>query len=253
MRRRGLALLATVAALAGPSAAFASTADPVAGYTPYDVGISGGEPSIGFDPAANAAIYGAGTSSRRLTWDGADPAVMTSTNVKPQTSVTTLDAITFTDQATHRTFVSQLDGACSLTSFSDDAGATWTPSQGCGPGTLLDHQSFVSGPYAAPLTGGTPAYPDAVYYCAQNGFSGTCARSDDGGLTFGSAVPADNTPANSVGDPYGGACSALHGHLRVAPDGTVYLPLKGCGGQATAGNLTNTEYWGGTPSVSVSE
>jgi len=44
----------------------------------------------------------------------------------------------------------------------------------------------------------------------------------------------------------------LHGHLRVGSEGTVYLPLKGCGGTATAGNLTNTEFFGGHPSVSVS-
>ena len=102
------------------------------------------------------------------------------------------------------------------------------------------------------MAGVKPVYPNAVYYCAQNGFSGACARSDDGGLTFGSAVPAYNTPANYVGDPYGGACSALHGHLRVGLDGTVYLPLKGCGGQPTAENLTNTEFWGGHPALSVS-
>ncbi len=50
----------------------------------------------------------------------------------------------------------------------------------------------------------------------------------------------------------GGACSALHGHVRVGPDGTAYLPLKGCGGQFTTNNGTNTEYYGGQPALSVS-
>jgi hypothetical protein len=238
------AVLAPVATAATPATAT---------YTAYDVGISGGEPTLGFDPVANAAVYGSGTASRRLSWSDADPAVMSNVSVKPQTSATSLDPITWTDRDTHRTFVSQLVGVCSLTSFSDDAGATWTPSQGCGPDTLVDHQTIGGGPYAAPLTGLNKVYPNAVYYCAQNGFSGTCARSDDGGLTFGPGTPAYNTPANSVGDPYGGACSAIHGHLRVGPDGTVYLPNKGCGGTPTVQNLTNSEFFGGSPALSVSK
>jgi hypothetical protein len=72
-------------------------------------------------------------------------------------------------------------------------------------------------------------------------------------VTFAPAVPVANTPANLVGDPLGGACSALHGHVRVAPDGTAYLPLKGCGGVPTTNNLTNSEFFGGRPSLTVSE
>jgi hypothetical protein len=40
--------------------------------------------------------------------------------------------------------------------------------------------------------------------------------------------------------------------MKVGPDGTAYLALKGCGGQPTVENLTNTEYWGGQPSLSIS-
>lgn len=50
----------------------------------------------------------------------------------------------------------------------------------------------------------------------------------------------------------GTSCSALHGHVRVASHGTVYLPIKGCGGTPTAGNLTITEFFGGHAPVSVS-
>jgi hypothetical protein len=251
VRRRRLAHVAALVALTGPTAAIAGPAEETA-YQAYDVGMSGGEPTLGFDPTANAAVFGSGTASRRLTWDASEPAVMTNVSVKPSTSATSLDPITWTDRETHRTFVSQLVGVCSLTSFSDNAGASWTPSQGCGPDTLVDHQTIGGGPYAVPLKGGTPLYPNAVYYCAQNGFGGTCARSDDGGLTFGPGVPAYNTPANKVGDPYGGACSAIHGHLRVGPDGAVYLPNKGCGGTPTVQNLTNSEFFGGSPALSVS-
>ena len=244
----------------GEAAAARTKAPPPDTYTAYRTTADGGEPSIGYDTARHAAVYGAGTDDKRLTWnDSTVPATMTVAPAKAGTSVTTLDAITYTDQHTNRTFVSQLAAACSLFSFSDDAGATYTPGQGCGVGTVLDHQTVGGGPFhAGAALQATGSYPDAVYYCAQDSYNGGCATSTTGGLTFGPVVPAYNTPANDAADPdptiaaEGGACSALHGHLRVGPDGTVYLPLKGCGGTPTAGNLTNTEFFGGHPSVSVS-
>jgi len=230
-------------------------------YTAYATTANGGEPSIGFDTARNAAVYGARTANKRLVWnDSVVPATMSVTDAKATTSVTSLDAITVTDQHTNRTFVSQLAAACSLFSYSDNAGATWTPGQGCGVGTVLDHQSVGGGPFhTGVLTQAVTSYPDAVYYCAQDSYNGGCATSVDGGVTFGTVVPAYNSPANATTEPdpviraEGGACSALHGHLRVGPDGTVYLPVKGCGGTPTVGNLTNTEFFGGHPSVSVSK
>ena len=253
MRRSALpVLLAGSIALLAPFAAASHAAAPsTATYTAYPVGTKGGEPSIGYDPKADAAIYGAGTKNVRMTWDARDR--LTTKAASAPTSLTSLDAITFTDQVAHRTFVSQLVGACSLSSYSDDAGATWNTSEGCGPDVLLDHQTFGGGPYrteSIPVT--ATAYGRAVYYCAQNSYSGSCARSDDGGATFLPGVPAYNTPANAVGDPYGGACSAIHGHIRVGPDGFVYLPNKGCGGTPTSGNLTNSEFFGGTPALAVS-
>jgi hypothetical protein len=249
---------AAVAALCAPlvvGTSSAASGGSSYSYTAYDLKMSGGEPSIGYDRRADAAVFGAGTKNRRLTWnDAKKPAAIKIVDASAPTSVKTLDAITFTDQVTNRTFVSQLVGACSLTSFSDDAGKTYTPSQGCGPGVLLDHQTFGGGPYpeGKPVGAGATGYPDAVYYCAQNSYSGACARSDNGGLTFGAGVPAYNTPAN--GSPDGGACSAIHGHIRVSRhDGTVYLPNKGCGGTPTASNLTNSEFFGGAPALAVSE
>jgi len=260
-RRRGMVVAVAGAALLGlPSVAGASRA-PLNTYTAYATTANGGEPSIGFDTARNAAVYGARTANKRLVWDDSVvPAMMSVADAKATTSVTSLDAITVTDQHTNRTFVSQLAAACSLFSYSDNAGAAWTPGEGCGAGTVLDHQSVGGGPFhAGALTQAVASYPDAVYYCAQDSYNGGCATSVDGGVTFGTAVPAYNTPANAAGEPdpvikaEGGACSALHGHLRVGPDGTAYLPIKGCGGTPTAGNLTNTEFFGGHPSVSVSK
>src|SRR6185436_13930001 len=64
-------------------------------------------------------------------------------------------------------------------------------------------------------------YPNAVYYCSQDAAVIFCARSDDGGLTFGPGIPAYNLTQ----------CTNLHGHVKVAPDGTVYLPNRSCGNQ----------------------
>jgi hypothetical protein len=247
----GLATLALV-----PAHADGGTAPA---YDVYKVGFNGGEPSIGYDNVHDAAIFGAGLSMEKLTWDDSvDPPAFTNTSVpKPPSDVTTLDAITSVDPATGRLFNSQLAGLCSLMSYSDDDGASWTQSQGCGENTLLDHQSVGAGPFHAPLDA-NPVAPLAVYYCAQNGFNGACAVSLDGGRTFGPGRYAYNTPANAVNDrsqtivAEGGACSALHGHVKVGPDGTAYLPVKGCGGSASIENGTNTEFVGGRPAMSVS-
>src|SRR4029077_12923303 len=58
------------------------------------------------------------------------------------------------------------------------------------------------------------------------GSTAFCSRSDDGGLNFGKSIPVYQDTVN--------ACTAaIHGHVKVAPDGTVYLPNQACsGGQA---------------------
>jgi hypothetical protein len=247
------ALAASLAALApslGAGAANAAADHTTPQYKTYDLGYRGGEPNIGFDPSRNAVFYAAGTHVKRLSWS--DKGDIVNTDVTPSFSPTTLDTILVTDQHTGRTFASYLALACSIMAYTDDGGETWQQSEGCGPGAAVDHQTVGVGPLHAPVPA-VGGYDGAVYYCAQDAFNGQCATSFDGGRTFGPAVPVANTPSNLIGDPYGGACSALHGHLRVGPDGTAYLPLKGCGGVPTTNNLTNSEFFGGRPSLSVSE
>ncbi len=268
LARRAALVMSLGVAVAAPISAFATghtTAAPAA-FKAYQVLsggnaiATGGEPSIGYDTKRDAIVYGADQHETQMVFK--DSSRGTSVSQKdvsaPTASVTTLDAITFTDKYTGRTFDSQLLGGCSAMSYTDNAGASWTPTSGCGPVVFLDHQSVGGGPFHAPLPAGA-AYQDAVYYCAQNGFNASCAMSLDGGLTFGPGQYISNTPANDVGDTdpqraaEGGGCSGLHGHIRVGPDGTVYVPLKGCGGTPTANNLTNSEYFGGAPAVSVSK
>lgn len=209
---------------------------------PNNWGENYGEPSIGVNPNTGAALFtgrrylNVGGKTLKLTFDDSTtpPTPIWSDVTGPNSLATSLDPIGYTDRTTGRTFVSQLHGACSVTELTDDDGATWIPSQGCGIGTVFDHQTMGGGPFAPPLTGGVAGvYPNAVYYCAQANFEASCAVSLDGGLTFGAGVPVYTTE-----------CGGLHGHLKVAPDGTVYLPNKGCApNQAVVVSEDNGTTW----------
>jgi ATP-dependent protease HslVU peptidase subunit len=142
-----------------------------------------------------------------------------------------LDPILFTDHETGRTFESQLTGADSATCYTDDDGTTWSPSTGGGIPSGVDHQTIGGGAFSASGVGALPTstYKNAVYYCSQDIATAFCAVSRDGGTTFGAGVPT-----YSLLD-----CGGLHGHVKVAPDGTAYLPNKGCGDSAAM--VTSTD------------
>jgi len=193
-----------------------------------------GEPSIGNNWKSGATLYQSSLSTYRVAFDDStSPAKATwtdasanATNGCPQGSTVSLDPILFTDHQTGRTFESQLSGVDSLTCYTDDDGATWSPSTGGGIPSGVDHQSIGGGPFAAGGIGALPTstYKHAVYYCSQDIAAAFCAASRDGGTTFGAGVPT-----YSLLD-----CGGLHGHIKVAPDGTAYLPNKGCGADQAA-------------------
>ena len=159
------------------------------------------------------------------------------------------DPILFTDHLTGRTFVCQEVGLTpggSTIEFTDDDGETMHPSQGGAPSGGLDHQTIGGGPFHAPAPPTTvtpkvppdPAatpYPHAVYYASQDVGSATSQLSLDGGFSY----PVQ-TPMYTSTD-----CEGLHGHLKVAEDGTAYLPNKACG--------LAPRVLGGNPAVLVSE
>ncbi len=189
-------------------------------------------------------MYQAGLSTFKATFDDSvSPATATWKDVSataangcPLGSTTSLDPILFTDHATGRTFESQLSGVDSLTCWTDDDGATWFPSEGGGIPSGADHQTVGGGPYSASGIGALPtsSYPNAVYYCSQDIATAFCALSRDGGTTFGAGVPT-----YSLLD-----CGGLHGHVKVAPDGTAYLPNKSCGAdQAVVVSHDNGSTW----------
>lgn len=203
---------------------------------PSNLGQRAGEPTIGNNWATGRSMFIASLQTLRVTFDDTvSPATATWENKSaPNTSITSFDPILFTDSGTNRTFVSQLlPDKTSLMAFTDNDGDSWTPSQGSGINSGVDHQTVGGGPYAknpdGTLKGGAiqrsgldgKIYPNAVYYASQDIGLAEIARSDDGGLTFGVAFPMYDLTQ----------CGGLHGHIKVAPDGTVYVPNKNCGGQ----------------------
>jgi hypothetical protein len=207
---------------------------------PPAMGNSSGEPTIGVNWDSGNAMFIASLETLRVKWDDtASPAPATWEDVSATSeSLASTDPILFTDSVTgpnrtNRTFVSQLLGKASAMSFTDDDGATWTPSQGSGINSGVDHQTIGGGPYAknvdGTLKGGAiqrpgpngKIYPNAIYYASQDVGLAEIARSDDGGFTFGPAIPMWTLVQ----------CDGLHGHIKVAPDGTVYVPNKSCGGK----------------------
>lgn len=223
---------------------------PAAG--PATLGIDAAEPSIGVNWLSEGILPGAGDDKNggrsmyiallqtlRITFDDScisSPGALWEDVSFVTTSAQTFDPILYTDRMTGRTLVSQLEfpagSAATASAYTENDGESWVQSTGAGPGSGVDHQSIGGGgPFHAPLINLT--YPNAVYYCAQLP-TATCALSLDGGMTYGPAVPVDPN----------GECGGLHGHIKVGPDGTAYLPNKGCGnGQGVIVSEDNGITW----------
>ena len=206
-------------------------------------GRGAGEPSIGVDWQSTSNSVGGVTNFQSdletlfVNWDESCspniPKATWSDRRAPTSQFIDSDPIGFTDRQTGRVFAAELtllSPTCKV-SFTDSDGlatmtnpAGWTPSQGSGLASAVDHETIGGGPYHAPLNLNppSPVYPHAVYYCSQDIAAAFCSRSDDGGLNFGPSIAMYNLTA----------CGGLHGHVKVAPDGTVYVPNRGCGADA---------------------
>ncbi|MEP6809493.1 MAG: hypothetical protein ABI992_04565, partial [Chthoniobacterales bacterium] len=234
---------------------------------PPGFGEDAGEPSVGvnwlsenvvragsgqtFSNSLNAVLPNGGTETYyggfltemlRITFDDCSSPAIAFWEKKPLTLAATPralgDPILFTDHGypgqvgPGRTFVSQEEAqAGSTTDVSDNDGDTFMPSQGAGAPAGVDHQTVGAGPYHAPVPP-TATYPAtgpkrAVYYSSQSVSDARTSRSDDGGITFLPAVPMYTTAD----------CGGLHGHIKVAPDGTVYVPNNACGGTDPIGHV----------------
>ena len=207
-------------------------------HSPTGVGDNSGEPSIGANWKSGNIMTNAVLDTLRVSVNTAtSPATLNWKLVNsPITSTTSLDPILFTDHDTGRTFVSQLLGTTSLAAFTDDDGATYTISQGGGFASGVDHQSVGGGPFkectplqaqlnpgpCALLTARGPltSYPHAIYYASQDIGAALMALSQNGGMTFEAAKPMYSIAQ----------CGGLHGHIKVGPDGDVFVPNKNCSG-----------------------
>ena len=208
------------------------------------MGRGGGEPSIGVNWKSTSNSVGGMTNFQSdletdfISWnESGSPTIPKATWLNrraPTSLMIDSDPIGFTDRQTGRVFAGELTllspDTCK-TSYSDDDGVTWVPSQGSGLASAVDHETIGGGIYHAPIPSGvSPVYPNAVYYCSQEGEPASgppafCSRSDDGGLTFGPSIMIEGV----------NTCSGLHGHVKVSPaDGTVYVPFRQCGGNQTA-------------------
>jgi hypothetical protein len=186
-----------------------------------------GEPTIAFNKKGDAFIPAAEIALRNTvdvlrtqdngkTWKNVSP------NLGGQnTHATTLDPYVWNDERTGRIYTIDLTVACSILSWTDDAGKSWTTNPlACGV-PVNDHQTLFGG--APAIDRPAQPYESVLYYCWNNVASSYCSKSIDGGLTF----TATGSPAyEGAGDE--GFCGGLHGHGVVGPDGTVFLPREYC-------------------------
>src|SRR5438477_1472019 len=216
---------------------------------------SAGEFNIGFNPHSGRIM----TMNLGPVWRITPPELLSPAkpecceglweDVSNPTTNTGLDPILWTDQKTGRTFVSNSTaGANAVYGYSDNDGDLWIEGGVSPPNGGADHETIGSGPYPALLSGlGTPANQgEAVYYCSQDVVGpASCQRSDTLGASYGPGVMAYNGQGSS--GPGGTDCGGLHGHLHVAPDGTVWLPVNQCRGKqggaiSTDAGTTWTEF-----------
>ncbi|PYK29408.1 MAG: hypothetical protein DME57_10380 [Verrucomicrobia bacterium] len=255
---QGLSITGTISLVPFPAVAPADPGTPPTysnHISPAALGNSAGEPSIGIDWNPNVAslkhdkvntggvaFFTAGTRQLRVSFDDAfspPAALWQDMNAPTQTG---LDPIGFVDHLTGRIFGMQLAAGDSNASMSDSDGNLWTNFVAGGAPAGPDHETFGGGPYnnsSTPPPPAHPLYPNAIYYCSQNIAGGAeCSRSDNGAVSFGPGVDIFNPV-----ECYGG----IHGHVKVGPDGTVYVPNSSCsagtGSQGVAVSLDNGLTW----------
>jgi len=219
-----------------PAATFDNYQPPVnipGTTTPYPRRNSAAEPSIGINWNTDNVMTMSRLVAHRTTFDDStsppNPVENTGHIWFPRNMPavrTGLDPIGFTDTVTGRSLFGELSGSFTNGVISDDDLSTVVnmPTQGITAGGAIDHQSIGGGPPNPSIVGRQPItdYPHMVYYASQNIGYATAATSLDGGLTYLSPASTMYTLAQ---------CSGIHGHIRVAADGTVYVPNKGCAGK----------------------
>ncbi len=197
------------------------------GVTVEYLGRGAGEPSVGANWVTGVVNFQSDLQTEFITFNDAcnlgSSKAAWSDRRAPNSQFIDSDPIGFTDHTSgtaNRVFAGSLTLLSPDTvkiAHSDDDGVTWIPDQSGGIGSAVDHETIGGGPYHSPLI--NPVYPHAVYYASQDIAAALVSRSDDGGLTYGPSVQMYTV----------NTCNGLHGHIKVAPDGTVYVPNRACG------------------------
>lgn len=240
---------------ANPSSfTYAATPLPTSGVTPpnfanypapgtFQYAHGPNETSIGVNAKTGNVLFQMTGDTARVRWDDTtSPPTAIWDDVSLHANSIGFDTIMHTDRETGRTMVTQLLLPVSSMAFTDDDGDHWTFGQPPSSAPSFDHETVGSGPWALPVPP-TATYPHAFYYCAQAGVTAQCARSDNGGLTWGAPVPFNiGGGANRV---LGADCdAAIHGHVVVGSDGAVYLPDRSCfGTQGLYASFDNGLTW----------
>ena len=199
----------------------------------YRSGFQAGEPTLGVTKDGTIfyqALDGPPTVLR--TEDGKHWKDVSPTLGERRLHPTTLDPYLWVDYETGRVFTYDFMFGCSLLSFTDDKGESWTFTPlNC---SLQDHQNLFAGP---PVLSPTVGYPHVVYACSNQAgvtiyeVAAACIKSLDGGVTWAPtgefAYVTDMQPENDLG--IAGYCHGAVGHGAVGPDGTVYVPKGFCG------------------------
>ncbi|HEX2058875.1 MAG TPA: hypothetical protein VHI71_10970, partial [Actinomycetota bacterium] len=160
----------------------------------FRTGVGAGEPTLGVTKGGTIffqALAGGpqvlATDDGGKKWRDVSPK-LGSMDRHPQT----LDPFLYVDPWTDRVYTFDFFFGCSLLSFTDDGGETWTTSLGgCG---LQDHQNLFTAP---PVLSPTTVYPNVVYACSTQAgatiysVATQCEKSLDGGVTF---VPTGSPP-----------------------------------------------------------
>ncbi len=195
----------------------------------YNTGYNAVEPTLGLTKGGDVFYTAAGTRNEvvRSSDGGKSWKVVSPQLAGRNRHAISLDPYLWVDERTGRVFTIDLTVACSLMSFSDDRGKSWTTNPlACGR-PINDHQTLFGGP---PVSTNPSGYPNLLYYCWNDVATSSCGRSDDGGITFrptGSPAfhPGDGTEGQGTEESH---CGGLHGHGVVGPDGTMYLPKEHC-------------------------
>jgi hypothetical protein len=206
---------------------FVNSAAPASDGSTFFNSDNAGEPSIGVNWNSGAAMYMAGTDTYKVTFDNTQtpPAVTWADRTSPY-SIVNLDPILATDHTSGLTLAGGDDGPCAVMSATTTDGGSapfdtsgWTPTAPC-PFTA-DHPTVGIGPASAssPLSLGSTV----AYFCQQSTVD-ECSHSLDGGQTWSPGVTDPNL-----------TCLSLHGHVKISPDGTAYVPSVDC--SDASGNL----------------